>query len=47
MEVKPDIDATFSPLMMVSLSSKPGSPKQTLESNQPLETCRLVKSISL
>ena len=47
MEVNPDLEATLKPLAIVSLSSYPGSPKDTLESNQPLETWRLVKLISL
>ena len=44
--VKPLFDATFSPFFMVSLSSKPGSPKETLVSNHPHETCKLSKEIT-
>ena len=36
--VNPDFAATSIPLERVSLSSYPGSPKQTLGSNQPGET---------
>jgi len=36
--VKPDFAATSRPCFIVSLSSCPGSPKLTLESNQPLDT---------
>ena len=42
--VKPLLAATFNPLAMVSLSSKPGSPKETLVSNHPQETCRFSNS---
>ena len=45
--VKPDDEATFKPFLIVSLSSKPGSPKLTLLSNQPRETCRFSNLISL
>ena len=38
--VKPLLPATFPPLMMVSLSSKPGSPNETLLSSHPNETWR-------
>ncbi len=35
--VKPDAAAVFNPFAIVSRSSKPGSPKHTLLSNQPCE----------
>ena len=37
--VNPLLAATFPPLIIVSLSSYPGSPNETLLSNQPIETC--------
>ena len=36
--LKPLFPATFPPLLIVSLSSNPGSPKETLLSNHPRET---------
>lgn len=45
--VKPLLATTFNPLAMVSLSSKPGSPKETLVSNHPQETCRFSNSTTL
>jgi hypothetical protein len=44
--VKPLLAATVSPFVMVSRSSKPGSPSETLLSNQPCETCILSSCIS-
>ena len=44
--VKPDKAAVFKPFSMFSLSSKPGSPKDTPLSNQPLEMCRLGRLIT-
>ena len=38
--VKPLLAATSKPFLSVSLSSKPGSPRETLVSNQPQEICR-------
>ncbi len=38
MEVKPLFEATSRPFLMVSLSSYPGSPNETLVSNHPQET---------
>ena len=40
--VNPLFDATSEPFSIVSLSSNPGSPKDTLLSNQPLETWRFL-----
>ena len=45
MSVKPLKDAIFPPFSIVSLSSYPGSPKQMLLSNQPLETCNPLMSM--
>ncbi len=45
--VNPLFAAVINPFLMVSRSSKPGSPKQTLVSNQPCEMCKLFKVISL
>ena len=45
--VKPLFAATCNPFAMVSLSSKPGSPKETLLSNHPQETCKFFKLITL
>ena len=38
--VKPEIAADLIPFSKFSLSSKPGSPKHTLESNHPIEICK-------
>ena len=43
--VKPLMAATASPCAMVSRSSYPGSPKETLLSNQPCETCKFLNDI--
>ena len=40
MSVKPDNPAVLIPFSKSSLSSRPGSPKQTLESSHPIETCK-------
>ena len=40
MSVKPDNPADLIPFSKSSLSSRPGSPKQTLESSHPIETCK-------
>ena len=37
-DVKPLLEATSRPFFIVSLSSYPGSPKETLVSNHPQET---------
>ena len=38
MSVNPERHAVREPFSIVSLSSNPGSPKHTLESNHPCET---------
>ena len=45
-EVNPLFAATFSPFSIVSVVSKPGSPKTTEVSNQPCETCKLSFSMT-
>ena len=40
MSVNPELAATTNPFEIVSRSSKPGSPKDTLLSNHPFETCK-------
>ena len=42
--VNPEVAATSNPLEIVSRSSNPGSPKDTLLSNHPLDTWRLSNS---
>ena len=46
-EVKPLLEATSNPFLIVSLSSYPGSPKETLVSNHPQETWRFSNSMVL
>ena len=43
--VNPESPADFTPFSKSSLSSSPGSPKQTLESSQPIETWRFFSEI--
>ena len=47
MSVKPDRHAVLDPFSIVSLSSRPGSPKETPVSSQPCETWRFLMLISL
>jgi hypothetical protein len=44
--VNPLFAATFNPFAIVSRSSNPGSPRETLLSNQPSERCKLSNFIS-
>ena len=45
MSVKPEKEAVCAPFIKSSLSSKPGSPKQTLVSIQPDDTCKSLNEI--
>ena len=45
MSVKPEKEAVCAPFIKSSLSSKPGSPKQTLVSIHPDDTCKSLNEI--